>query len=180
MKQLPNIISCSRIILSVMLLLLIDKPVLFAIVYFTCGISDVVDGYLARLLNAKTMLGIKLDSMGDFIFYAVLLFIMLTYINGDDSSLITTCVIIIAIIRTTNLVITKVKFKQWNVMHTIGNKLTGLALFLMFPICSFVNNMPFWSIIMVVVMAVLSSLEESVILLKSKDYEANRRSFFIL
>ena len=176
MKLLPNLLSCSRIALSVMLLFLIDKPVPFAIMYFLCGISDLIDGYLARLLNAETTLGIKLDSLGDFIFYAVWLFILLTFVKNADSGQIIICVTIVAIIRIANLVITKIKFRQWNVMHTIGNKLTGLSLFLMLPICVYTNNIPFWSMIVFGAIAALSALEESAILLKSKSYDANRRS----
>ena len=176
LKLLPNLLSCSRIALSVMLLFLIDKPVPFAIMYFLCGISDLIDGYLARLLNAETTLGIKLDSLGDFIFYAVWLFILLTFVKNADSGQIIICVTIVAIIRIANLVITKVKFRRWNVMHTVGNKLTGLALFLMLPICVYTNNIPFWSMIVFGAIAALSALEESAILLKSKSYDANRRS----
>ena len=166
MKRLPNLISCSRIALSVVLLFLIDKPVLFTIVYFLCGISDIMDGYLARSLNAKTTLGIKLDSLGDFIFYIVWLFVLLAYVDNGNSGLIIVCVVIVAIIRATNLTITRIKFKQWNVIHTIGNKLTGLVLFILLPICSIANNIPFRSIIIVSIIAFLSALEESVILKK--------------
>lgn len=176
MKRFPNILSCSRIALSVILLFLIDMPVLFAIVYFLCGISDIMDGYLARSLSAETTLGIKLDSLGDFTFYAVWLFVLLTYVNNGNSGLIIVCVVIIAILRATNLMITRVKFKQWNVMHTIGNKLTGLVLFFLLPICGIANNIPFWSIIIVGIIAFLSALEESVMLIKVKSYDANRRS----
>ena len=176
MKRLPNLISCSRIALSVVLLFLINKPVLFTIVYFLCGISDIMDGYLARSLNAKTTLGIKLDSLGDFIFYIVWLFVLLTYVDNGNSGLIIVCVVIVAIIRATNLTITRIKFMQWNVIHTIGNKLTGLVLFILLPICSITNNIPFWSIIIVGIIAFLSALEESVILIKAKSYDANKRS----
>ncbi len=178
MERLPNLISCFRIVLSVTLLLLIDKPTLFAISYFLCGISDVLDGYLARRLSVETTLGIKLDSVGDFTFYAVWLFMLLTFVNNGDGGLIVTCVIIITIIRVANLMITKAKFKQWSVMHTIGNKLTGFALFLMLPICVLTDGVQSWNIIIVSLVAALSSLEESVILLNNKTYDANKRSFF--
>ena len=127
-------------------------------------------------MNAETTLGIKLDSLGDFIFYAVWLFILLTFVKNADSGRIIIYVTIVAIIRIANLVVTKIKFRQWNVMHTIGNKLTGLALFLMLPICIYAKNIPFWSMIVFSAIAALSALEESIILLRAKSYDANRRS----
>lgn len=180
MKQLPNMISCIRIVLSIMLLFLINIPSIFVIIYFLCGISDVVDGYLARLLDAETMVGAKLDSLGDFTFFMVWLFILITFLHGENNIPIIICSIIVAVIRIINLIITKVKFKQWNIIHTIGNKLTGLIMFFMLPIYSFAKNIPFWSVIVIGVIAIISSLEESLILLKSKSYDANRKSILSL
>lgn len=175
-ERVPNLLSCFRIALSIALLFLRDKPILLAVVYSICGISDVADGYLARLLNAETTLGMKLDSLGDFIFHAVWLIILFNLALNENGALIFFCVITIAIIRAINLVITKIKFKQWGIMHTIGNKLTGCVLFLMLPVCVFTGGILPWSIIAVGTIAVLSALEENVILLKSKNYDANRRS----
>lgn len=175
-ERLPNLLSCSRIALSVALLFLKDRPAPFAVVYSLCGISDIADGYLARVLNAETTLGIKLDSLGDFIFYAVWLFILFTFVIDGNGGLIIACVITVAMIRAANLAITKAKFKQWGILHTIGNKVTGFVLFLMLPVCVFAGGVLPWSIIAVSSIAALSALEETVILLKSKSYDANRRS----
>jgi CDP-diacylglycerol--glycerol-3-phosphate 3-phosphatidyltransferase len=179
MKRLPNVLACSRIALSGMLPFLLDKPVLFVIVYFLCGIIDIMDVYLARVWGAETALGTKLDSLGDFIFYAVWLYVLFTFGKADNSQIII-CVTIVAIIRIANLVITRVKFRQWNVMHTIGNKLTGLVLFLMLPVCMYASNIAFWSVIVTGAIAALSALEESIILIKTKCYDANRRSAFFI
>lgn len=179
MKRLPNLISCFRIALSIMLLFLIDKPLFFVGVYFFCGISDVSDGFIARLIGAETALGAKLDSAGDFVFFAVWLFIFLVFINDGNRSLMMTSAIAVAIIRTTNLVITKVKFEQWGIVHTVGNKLTGFVLFLMLPVCIFIGEASDWIIILTGMLAALTALEESVILLKSNIYNANKRSIFL-
>jgi CDP-diacylglycerol--glycerol-3-phosphate 3-phosphatidyltransferase len=173
---LPNLISCFRIVLSLALLLLVDKPVLFVIVYLLCGFSDIADGYLARRLGAETAFGAKLDSLGDFTFYAVCLFLLITSANIVNHNLIIVSVIVIATIRAVNLIITKVKFNEWSVMHTTGNKFTGFVLFTMLPIYIFVSNIPRGIIIAVCAVAALSATEESFILLKSKKYNANRRN----
>lgn len=179
MKRLPNFISCLRIILSIVLLFLINKPLPFAIVYFLCGISDVLDGCIARSTGAETPLGVKLDSLGDIVFYAAWLFILVTLLNDESSGIILACAIAACVVRIANVVITKVKFKQFGIMHTVGNKLTGLVLFIILPVCIFIGSMPVWIVISCSIVAVLFALEESVILLKSDIYDANRRSIFL-
>lgn len=177
MKRLPNILSCSRIVLSVFLLFLRDRPVLFTAVYLLCGISDVMDGYSARVMQAETDLGARLDSLGDFVFFSVWVF-LIWGLNGGNHGLLLHCVIIVGSIRMFNLAVTKIKFKQWSMMHTIGNKMTGLFLFFLVPVCSFIQIPP-WSIVVFGAAASLSALEETMILLKADQYNANIRSIFV-
>ncbi len=54
MKQIPNILSAVRILLSFLLLALTKDTTLFLIVYFIIGISDVLDGWLARSLHVQS------------------------------------------------------------------------------------------------------------------------------
>ena len=65
MKQIPNILSAVRILLSFLLLALTKDTTLFLIVYLIIGISDVLDGWLARSLQVQSELGARLDSIGD-------------------------------------------------------------------------------------------------------------------
>ncbi len=51
----------------------------------------------------------------------------------ENFELIVTCMVVVAVIRVVNFIITKVKFKQWSMMHTVGNKIAGLALFIALP-----------------------------------------------
>ena len=71
MKQIPNILSAVRIILSFLLLALTKNTTLFLIVYLIIGISDVLDGGLARSLHVQSELGARLDSIGDLAFYCI-------------------------------------------------------------------------------------------------------------
>ena len=43
------------------------------IVYSVCGVSDVVDGTLARLTGSESSFGAKLDSIADILFYGVMI-----------------------------------------------------------------------------------------------------------
>ena len=61
MKHLPNILSVVRIGLSFLLLALIKHTTLFLIVYLIIGITDILDGWLARRLQVQSALGAHLS-----------------------------------------------------------------------------------------------------------------------
>lgn len=69
-KNIPNMITTFRIIMALVapLCLLFDKIILSLIFFFLGAISDAVDGFLARRLNAYSELGKKLDGLSDKLF----------------------------------------------------------------------------------------------------------------
>jgi CDP-diacylglycerol--glycerol-3-phosphate 3-phosphatidyltransferase len=75
-------------------------------------------------------------------------------------------------------VITKIKFRQWSGMHTLGNKITGLLLFVALPACVLLGGMPAFVSVPVCAAAFLSAIEEGAILLTAKSYDPNRRLLF--
>ncbi|MDP4186280.1 MAG: CDP-alcohol phosphatidyltransferase family protein [Bacteroidota bacterium] len=178
MKQIPNILSCSRIVLSVVLFFLIGETTSFIIVYLLCGISDVADGYLARRLTAETRLGAKLDSLADFIFWCVALYALWIQTDVGNDLIILWGASGVVLIRMVNFRITKSKFKQWGMIHTLGNKTTGLALFFLLPTYIYIGKLPCAISILLVLIAILSALEECVIIITSKVYDINRKSIF--
>lgn len=67
-KKIANQITLVRILLLPFMwfLILKDYPLYYiGILLIICGVSDVLDGYLARKLNQLTDLGSRLDSWGD-------------------------------------------------------------------------------------------------------------------
>ena len=72
-KQIPNLLSSLRIAAAPLLLALIfagERRVFFALLILS-QITDFLDGYLARRLNAQSALGAKLDILGDLANYVV-------------------------------------------------------------------------------------------------------------
>ena len=65
--SIPNFLSLFRIILvPVTVIFLIDGSFLKALVVFTmAGVTDALDGFLARVLNQQTILGAFLDPIAD-------------------------------------------------------------------------------------------------------------------
>lgn len=64
---MPNILTLLRIILvPIVIILLIQGDFLFALIIFVlAGITDGLDGFLARVLNQKTVVGAYLDPLAD-------------------------------------------------------------------------------------------------------------------
>ena len=72
----PNLVSFIRILLAPLLLYLAfaQQPWWFIAVLIFSEFTDVLDGYLARLLNQITPMGAHLDSWGDFAIYSTMAF----------------------------------------------------------------------------------------------------------
>ena len=70
MKHLPNIITALRIAGSIGLLFCNVAGWQFWTLYVLCGLSDMVDGWLARRLHAESKTGSILDSIADLVFVA--------------------------------------------------------------------------------------------------------------
>lgn len=176
MRLLPNALSCLRIAVSAALPFLANNPWLFAAAYLLCGLSDALDGYIARRFHAESSLGARLDSLGDLVFFGASVYLVWPLLYRTGGALL--CVAAIAVVRVGNIALTRHKFHTWSAMHTIGNKIAGGMIFLALPACVLLGRIPLWIGIPVCAIALLSALEETAILLRSDSYDADRRSLF--
>jgi len=142
--SIPNIISALRILGAICLLLFHPGRVAFWVVYGLCGISDMLDGYLARKLHEESRTGAVLDSVADICFVACCA-IRLIPVMQIPTWLWIWAGIIVAI-KIVNQVSALAVCKRFCFPHTTANKMTGLLLFLAVPTV-------FWSIIPLAVVA---------------------------
>jgi CDP-diacylglycerol--glycerol-3-phosphate 3-phosphatidyltransferase len=72
--NLPNFVSFMRILLAPVLFYFAftQEPVWFLVTLMFSGFTDVLDGFLARMLNQITEMGSRLDSWGDFTIYTTM------------------------------------------------------------------------------------------------------------
>ncbi|TCO70659.1 CDP-alcohol phosphatidyltransferase family protein [Marinisporobacter balticus] len=175
MKLLPNCISFSRIIFS--LLLIYTKPLslAFYLIYIICGLSDIIDGFIARKTGTTSSFGAKLDSIADMIMAGILLFLIYPITNFTNKIVI--WIILIAIIRLTSMFIAMKKYKTFASIHTYGNKITGIVLFLFPILLPYINTTMLMYIICVV--ASISAIEELIIQLTSSQLELNKQSILV-
>ena len=59
---IPNFITVLRIIGTFALLFLSPAELSFLIIYLVCGLTDILDGWLARKLKVTSVMGSRLDT----------------------------------------------------------------------------------------------------------------------
>ena len=128
MKHLPNIITALRIVGSIGILFCIVAGWQFWTLYAICGISDMIDGWLARKLHVESKTGSVLDSIADLLFLACCAIKLLPILSIPSWLWIWAGIIVI--IKIVNLILSLIIFKKFYLPHTIANKLTGFLLFL--------------------------------------------------
>ncbi|MDC7126676.1 MAG: CDP-alcohol phosphatidyltransferase family protein [Spirochaetales bacterium] len=176
LKSIPNIISISRIILSLLLLCLFKNPVMFVVIYLLAGLSDILDGFIARRYRLESDLGARLDSLGDLVFYIILG----VYLVIEQRDLLLFYLIPIAavfITRILSLILGLARHKKLTLIHTIANKTAGLLIF-MLPIMLILKQNYFLAL--AIVIALLSSIEEMLIIILSPkgQINLNQKSIF--
>ena len=73
-RNLANIITLTRILFSMLFLFTAAFSRDFYLCYLICGISDMLDGSVARYFHSESEFGFRLDSLTDFIFFAISFF----------------------------------------------------------------------------------------------------------
>ena len=155
-KQIANIITSCRILLSITLLFCPVFSVCFYSIYLLCGFTDMVDGTIARKTNSASEFGARLDTIADFIFFAVSLIKLLSAIHIPKW--IWVWIVVIAIIKICNVILGFIYTKKLISLHTVMNKITGLLLFLLPPSLQLVEIK--YSLIAVCIVATFSAIQE--------------------
>ena len=148
MKHLPNVISVLRIAGSISLLFCNVEGWPFWTLYVLCGLSDLLDGWLARKLNAESKTGAVLDSVADILFVVCCAARLLQVVEIPVWLWIWAGVIVF--IKTVNQISALIVCKRFCFPHTWANKLTGILLFLAAPSV-------FWSVIPISIVAAIAT-----------------------
>ena len=148
MRHLPNAISLLRVAGSISLLFCDVMGWLFWALYALCGISDMVDGWLAIKLHAESKTGAVLDSVADIVFVVCCAIRLLPVLEIPVWLWIWVGVIVF--IKMVNQVSALAVCKRFCFPHTWANKLTGFLLFLTVPTT-------FWSMIPISIVAAIAT-----------------------
>ena len=137
MKSIANIITGSRIVFSIALLFITPFSPMFYVLYAVAGLTDMIDGAVARKTNTVSAFGARLDSIADFVFVTVCLFKLLPIL--DIPVWLWIWIAVIALIKVINIISGAIMFKRMIALHTVMNKITGALCFLLPFTLSFIN-----------------------------------------
>lgn len=146
----------------------------FYVIYTVCGVSDVVDGVIARATGTTSEFGARLDSIADLTFYTVIVVRLLPSLWIRLPGWFWYLLGAALLVRLASYVAAAVKFHRFASVHTYLNKLTGLAVFSVAYLAQTPALLP--ACVATVLIALLASLEELLIHLTGTHYRADRKT----
>lgn len=153
---MPNLITALRFLGAVCLLFFRVNSVAFWVIYSVCGISDMLDGYLARKLRCESKTGALLDSMADLVFVACCCYKLLPALEFPKWLWIWGGAIVA--IKVINQICALVMYKKCVFPHTIANKVTGVLLFVGVPLTLFLESIV--PLIVIAAVATFAAVQE--------------------
>jgi CDP-diacylglycerol--glycerol-3-phosphate 3-phosphatidyltransferase len=141
-----------------------------------CGLTDILDGYLARKMKLVSTFGAKLDSLADLELTAITVVCLLITFR-KDLLLFLPYIAVVTFIRLLNLLTAYIRFHSFLILHTWGNKAAGV--FIYASICIYMATEWKGIIYLTMMIAILSAAEELLIHLTSKEPDPDRRGLFL-
>lgn len=140
---------------------------LFLSLYVICGLSDFVDGKLARHLDATSLLGSKLDTVGDILYYIALAKILFVQHQIPIWFYIWIGATVVLFIIAAS--ISKYKFGKFYFIHSFFGKILGVSIFAL----PFISKMFSVSTGLMVVCSIstIASIETVIIQLTRKEFK---------
>ena len=164
-KYIANIITGIRVAFSLPLLFISLSSVWFYILYLFCGLTDMIDGTIARKTGAVSRFGAKLDTVADFVFMLVCSIKILPLMHVPVYLWI--WIIMIALIKIFNIALVLISKKKVISIHSVLNKTTGFALFLL-PLSLIFLEITY-SVATICVLASIAAIQEVYLIAKGKE-----------
>ena len=128
MKRIPDLLSMSRIVLCLPLLIVDAMTIPFWVIYLIAGLTDILDGFLARRWGVESKFGARLDSLADFVFVLVVGYKLFPWLRLPAT--LWMMIGLIALVKVINAISSFMVKHRIEFLHTKANKLTGFLLFI--------------------------------------------------
>ena len=162
-KHIANVITGSRAVFSLPLLLIpLSSPWFYAL-YFFCAFTDMIDGTVARRMGAVGKFGAGLDTAADFIFMLV----CCVQIQVHLPVWLWVWVGAVAFVKLFNIALVLILRKKLISIHSVLNKITGFALFVLPLTLTFVEAV--YSISAVCTLATAAAIQELCFVAKGRE-----------
>ena len=132
---MASIITGFRVLISIVLLFCPVFSPVFYMLYLIAGLSDMIDGTIARRTNTVSEFGARFDTAADFVFVVVCLIKLLPVISMP--LWLRVWIAMIALIKMINSISGYIVQRKLVAVHSVMNKVTGVLLFILpltFPI----------------------------------------------
>ena len=164
-KHIANIITAGRIIFSFPLLLTPLSSTWFYVLYLFCGFTDMIDGTIARKTGSVNNFGARLDTASDFVFMLVCCVKLLPEVHLPVWLWV--WIILIASVKIFDTILVLIRDKKLLSIHSVLNKITGFALFLLPLSMAFLE--PVYGVSAVCLPASLTAIEEVNFIAKKQE-----------
>ncbi len=164
-KYIANIITGSRVAFSLPLLFIPLSSAWFYILYLLCGLTDMIDGAIARKTGSVSKFGARLDTASDFVFMLVCTIKVLPLIHIPVWLWV--WITLIALIKIFNITLVFIRKKKLISIHSVLNKTTGFVLFLLPLSLTFVE--PIYSVATICLLATIAAMQEVYFIAKGQE-----------
>ena len=130
-KHLANIITSLRIVGALVLTAFRANTVPFLVVYALSGLTDCIDGFVARRLHIISELGKKLDSVSDLLLYGVMLWKTWPILTDVLPTMALYVIAGLILARLLLYVIYGLLYHKLLSTHALLNKVTSILMFLL-------------------------------------------------
>lgn len=127
--MIANIITGFRVLISIALLFCPVFSPVFYVLYLIAGLSDMIDGTIARRMNTVSEFDARFDTAADFVFVVVCLIKFLPVISIP--AWLYVWIVLIALIKIIIIISGYVVQKKLVAVHSVMNKMTGVLLFIL-------------------------------------------------
>ncbi len=184
LKTIPNMLSISRLVLIPSMIIpcffLNDEQQaksIFLIMFIVIGITDKLDGTIARYLNQTSHLGAKLDTMADMVFYP-LIALWLYRFSPEVVSGWWNLIYILMALFFLKLILGKIKFREIPVFHTIGGKTFAASLYFFMIVAILYPDTAAKLFPILCLIGYINQIEEMYIFITRDNVDENIKSVF--
>lgn len=176
MKRIPNMLSIARIFLCLPLLVLTPFTTWFMTLYIMAGVTDMLDGPIARYTKSTSEFGANLDGAADVLFALIVVFRIVPVIGLEWGFIIS--ILLMIGIKFVAALVAYFRHKELVLLHTYANKLTALALFVFPLLYSRLNTNLLLSVLILIAFVAFS--EEILINALSSEPQRDLKTIFLL
>ena len=126
-RHIANILTSLRIVFAFVLLMFSGFSFTFLVIFSICGVTDLIDGPIARATGSQSVLGAKLDTTGDTMTYLAMVKALILEKVISVRTLLWFSVPLFGMLI--SAFIGKLKFHSFVFTHTALSKLFGVGCF---------------------------------------------------